>query len=163
MFGIGLSEILVLFLVAVVFIRPEDLPAFFRKMGKLYAEAKKTYDDVVAMKDDFIREIDMTVVEPASRDDVAATVAVPRIEPPNPVPVEGDIADVDDGEASTAAEQSAAPGSGTEKVEAPDAVMNEEKSGNEAKDEAGKAPGATRTPLDDAYLYEGPFDPSSDT
>lgn len=58
MFGIGLSEIAVIALVAIIFIKPEDLPAFFRKAGKFYAKVKKAYDEVNDVKDQVIREIE---------------------------------------------------------------------------------------------------------
>jgi len=58
MFGIGLSEIAVIALVAIIFIKPEDLPAFFRKAGKLYAKVKKAYDEVNQVKDQVMHEID---------------------------------------------------------------------------------------------------------
>jgi Sec-independent protein translocase protein TatA len=44
--------------VIIVFIRPDDLPAFFRKAGRAYAELKKAYDEIAAVKDDFLREMD---------------------------------------------------------------------------------------------------------
>jgi Sec-independent protein translocase protein TatA len=58
MFGIGLSEIAVIALVAIIFIKPEDLPAFFRKAGKFYAKVKKAYDEVNQVKDQVLHEID---------------------------------------------------------------------------------------------------------
>ncbi len=58
MMGIGFSELVVIVLVVLVFIKPEDLPAFFRKLGKIYAELKKGYDELTAVKDDFIREVE---------------------------------------------------------------------------------------------------------
>lgn len=59
MFGIGFSEVVLLALVAIVLIKPDDLPAFFRKAGKFYAKVKSAYKEVVAVKDDFIREMEV--------------------------------------------------------------------------------------------------------
>jgi sec-independent protein translocase protein TatB len=59
MFGIGFSEVILLALVAIVLIKPDDLPAFFRKAGKFYGKVKAAYKEVVAVKDDFIREMEV--------------------------------------------------------------------------------------------------------
>ena len=59
MFGIGFSEIALIALILIVFIKPEDLPAFFRKLGRLYAQAKNAYKEVTAVKDEFLREMDI--------------------------------------------------------------------------------------------------------
>ena len=59
MFGIGFSEVALIALIVIVFIKPEDLPAFFRKLGRLYAQAKNAYKEVTAVKDEFLREMDV--------------------------------------------------------------------------------------------------------
>ncbi len=40
MFGIGLSELFVILCIAVLFVRPKDLPKVFRLCGKAYARLK---------------------------------------------------------------------------------------------------------------------------
>lgn len=60
MFGIGFSELIIIALVIIIVIRPSDMPAFFRKLGHLYAQAKKVFKDVAAVKDNFMREMDIT-------------------------------------------------------------------------------------------------------
>lgn len=40
MFGIGITEFIVIALVVIIFINPKDLPGFFRKLGKLYQTIK---------------------------------------------------------------------------------------------------------------------------
>ncbi|HCO49517.1 MAG TPA: hypothetical protein DIT55_08910 [Spirochaetaceae bacterium] len=60
MFGIGFSELIIIALVIIIVIRPSDMPAFFRKLGHLYAQAKKMFKDVAAVKDNFLREMDIT-------------------------------------------------------------------------------------------------------
>ena len=57
MFGIGPSEMLILFLVIIIFIRPEDLPKFLRSAGKFYGELKKMYNEIVGVKNQIIKEI----------------------------------------------------------------------------------------------------------
>ena len=82
MFGIGFSEVILLALVAIVLIKPDDLPAFFRKAGKFYGKVKAAYKEVVAVKDDFIREMEVggalvEASEPAKKPaEPAATTAM---------------------------------------------------------------------------------------
>ena len=59
MFGIGFGEILVILLIAIVFIRPEDLPKFLRSAGRLYGQIKRMYKEIIAAKDKIIKEIDL--------------------------------------------------------------------------------------------------------
>ena len=58
MFGLGFTEIIIIWVVIMVVIKPEDLPGFFRKIRNLYRELKKTCSDVNRMKDDFIKLTD---------------------------------------------------------------------------------------------------------
>jgi Sec-independent protein translocase protein TatA len=58
MFGIGFSEIIIVFLAIIVFVRPGDLPKFLRTAGRLYGKARKAYNELIAVKDRIIREID---------------------------------------------------------------------------------------------------------
>jgi Sec-independent protein translocase protein TatA len=44
MFGIGLGEIAVVLAVALVLIKPEDLPALFRRAGRLWGELRAMSD-----------------------------------------------------------------------------------------------------------------------
>jgi len=58
MFGIGWSELVVVFCIAIIFIRPKDLPKVFRKVGKLYGQVKKIYAEITATKDQFVKDIE---------------------------------------------------------------------------------------------------------
>jgi len=42
MFGLGLGEFLILFVIAIVFIKPEDIPGVFRKLGDGYRNIHRT-------------------------------------------------------------------------------------------------------------------------
>jgi Sec-independent protein translocase protein TatA len=66
MFGIGFSEIIILFLVVIVLVRPADLPKFLRAAGRLYGKAKKAYRELITVKDRILREID----EPADKEEI---------------------------------------------------------------------------------------------
>jgi Sec-independent protein translocase protein TatA len=43
MFGIGGLELVLIFVVLVVVVRPEDLPAVLRKLGEWYGELQRVY------------------------------------------------------------------------------------------------------------------------
>lgn len=95
MFGIGFSELAIIALVVILVIKPDDLPLFFRKLGRLYAQAKKVIKEVSAVKDEFIKEMDIAAAvqesdekaapapEEASSKDSAA--------PDSPAPAHSDL------------------------------------------------------------------------
>lgn len=58
MFNIGASELLLIGVVALIFIRPEDLPKLFRSLAKIYLEIKKALKEVTSIKDEFMVEVD---------------------------------------------------------------------------------------------------------
>jgi sec-independent protein translocase protein TatB len=72
MFGIGFSEIIVLLVIIIVFVRPDDLPKFLRTLGRLYGRARAACRELAAIKDRFLRELD--------------EAAVPEEPPPPPAP-----------------------------------------------------------------------------
>jgi sec-independent protein translocase protein TatB len=80
MFGIGFSELVLIGLILIIFIKPEDLPKFFRTLGKLYGQMKKAYDDVVSAKDKILKEIDeaATLEEKAGGNTAAAPAPLPQ-------------------------------------------------------------------------------------
>ena len=67
MFGIGFGEILIVLLIAIVFIRPEDLPKFLRSAGRLYGQIKRMYNELLQTKDKIIKEIDTSLDEPEGK------------------------------------------------------------------------------------------------
>jgi Sec-independent protein translocase protein TatA len=87
MFGIGFSEIIIVFLAILIFVRPNDLPKFLRTAGRLYGKAKKAYNELIAVKDRIVREIDEAAapIKPS-----ALPPAMPSAMPP--VPAEGQSA-----------------------------------------------------------------------
>jgi Sec-independent protein translocase protein TatA len=44
MFGLGFWEMVVIGIVVLIFIQPRDLPAFFRKAGRLAGQIRSAYD-----------------------------------------------------------------------------------------------------------------------
>lgn len=84
MFGIGFSELAIIILLIMIVIRPDDLPAFFRKLGHYYAQAKKIFKEITAVKDDFMRQMDITAAVQDSDTQKAEdkkTEATPQIPP----------------------------------------------------------------------------------
>ena len=85
MFGIGFAEVIVIFLVMIIFIRPEDLPKTLRSMGRIYGKFKLMYKEVMDTKDQIIREIDKAanLDEPPPK----TTSTLPALpDPPEAVP-----------------------------------------------------------------------------
>jgi Sec-independent protein translocase protein TatA len=90
MFGIGVSELVIIALVVIIFIRPKDYPEFFRKAGRAWAKIKKTMKEVTAIKDEFVKQIDEVAkldvepelpgkaAEPGVKAEAAALVDVQR-------------------------------------------------------------------------------------
>lgn len=49
MFGLGFWEIILILLAAIIFIRPDDLPVFLRKLGSLYKSLMDMHREVTKM------------------------------------------------------------------------------------------------------------------
>ena len=69
MFGIGVSELLVIMVVLIIFVRPEDLPKVMRSIGKTYGKIKKFYDEIIMVKDKVLKDIEdaASIVEEPSK------------------------------------------------------------------------------------------------
>lgn len=52
MFGLGLFEIILIFIIALLVIKPEDLPKLLRSVGQIYGQLRRLYWS-------FIQEIEM--------------------------------------------------------------------------------------------------------
>jgi sec-independent protein translocase protein TatB len=84
MFGIGLSEIILVILIVIIFIKPDDLPKFLRSAGRLYGKLKKTYNEIILVKDRFIKEINETVTLEEQTSANAPKIAAPEDKPSLP-------------------------------------------------------------------------------
>ncbi|MEJ5188139.1 MAG: hypothetical protein WHT84_02885 [Breznakiellaceae bacterium] len=58
MFNIGFPEVLVIFVITLIFIRPEDIPKIFRIAGKFYGQVKKYYEELTGLQKKVISEIE---------------------------------------------------------------------------------------------------------
>jgi len=56
-FGLGFVEILIIFLVAIIFINPKDLPKVFRRLGRLVRQLRDIRDSSVRYMKRIEREI----------------------------------------------------------------------------------------------------------
>jgi sec-independent protein translocase protein TatB len=71
MFGLGFFEILIIFLVVIIFINPKDLPKLFRRLGRLVRQLRDIRDSSVQYMRKIEREIeeeDRPSVEEAQND-----------------------------------------------------------------------------------------------
>jgi sec-independent protein translocase protein TatB len=59
MFGLGFFEILIIFLVVIVFINPKDLPKVFRRLGRLVRQLRDIRDSSVQ----YMRKIEKELEE----------------------------------------------------------------------------------------------------
>ena len=58
MFGVDFGEVIIVLIVLIIFIRPDDLPKVLRSAGRFYGKAKAMYKDIIDVKDKIIKEID---------------------------------------------------------------------------------------------------------
>ena len=99
MFGIGFAEVVVILLVMIIFIRPEDLPKTLRTMGRFYGKFKSMYKEVVDTKDQIMREIDEVTSfdeTPPKPPSVIAPKPLPNTTPEPPALSESPAADSSD-------------------------------------------------------------------
>lgn len=72
MFGLGIWEIVLVLLVAIIFIRPDDLPVFLRKLGQLYKRLTEMHREVTKMVNEPMDMISGAGGEDASADDASS-------------------------------------------------------------------------------------------
>ncbi len=58
MFGLGFFEILIIFLVVIIFINPKDLPKVFRRLGRLVRQLRDIRDSSLQYMKKIEREIE---------------------------------------------------------------------------------------------------------
>lgn len=56
MFGIGIGELIVIALVALVLVGPKKLPDLMKQAGKFFVQMRRTANDVKSTFDDFVKE-----------------------------------------------------------------------------------------------------------
>ena len=87
MFGISLPELILLLLVVIIFVRPEDLPKFLRSAGRLYGKAKRMYKEIIGITNQVVKEMNSI----ASLDDLPQAGTPKKSAPEKPpVPLPAD-------------------------------------------------------------------------
>ncbi len=85
MFGFSLAELIVIFLVILIFIKPKDLPEIAHFLGKIYYRAKRLYQDLKSSLkemekefgvDDLKQELHRGIAEEKSKLEEEITVIV---------------------------------------------------------------------------------------
>ena len=65
MFGLGFSEWVVIGIVIIIFVKPEDIPTLFRTIGKYYQKYLKFYhrmmNELTEVNDSFIKSDDKKI------------------------------------------------------------------------------------------------------
>jgi sec-independent protein translocase protein TatB len=56
MFGLGISEIIVIVIAALIFVGPKQLPAFIQSAGKFFVQIRRATNEVKSTVDGVIRE-----------------------------------------------------------------------------------------------------------
>jgi len=67
MFGLGFFEIMIIFLAVIIFVNPRDLPAFFRKAGKLYQQIREIRNNSFQYFKEIEKEIEKPVIEETAK------------------------------------------------------------------------------------------------
>ncbi len=57
MFGIGLSELIIIFIIALIFIGPQKLPDLAKALGKAFSEFKKATEEIKSSVKDDIEQV----------------------------------------------------------------------------------------------------------
>ncbi len=57
MFGIGFFEILIIIFIILIFIKPQDLPSFIRRIGKIYSQVRNGYNSFLRMLNSYQDEM----------------------------------------------------------------------------------------------------------
>lgn len=61
MFGLGISEIIVIIVAALIFVGPKQLPGFIKSAGKLFVQIRRATNEVKSTVDGVIREAEEEV------------------------------------------------------------------------------------------------------
>lgn len=63
MFGIGMLELAVIAIVALVFVGPQKLPDLAKQLGKFFVQIKRATGDVRSTVDHFVREAEAEIIQ----------------------------------------------------------------------------------------------------
>ena len=80
MFGISLPEVILILVVIIIFVRPEDLPRFLRSAGRLYGKARRMYKEIIGITNQVVKEMNSI----ASLEDLSESGTPKKRTPQNP-------------------------------------------------------------------------------
>ena len=80
MFGISLPEVMLILVIIIIFVRPEDLPKFLRSAGRFYGKAKRMYKEIIGVTNQVMKEMNSI----ASLDDPPASGTAKKTAPQTP-------------------------------------------------------------------------------
>lgn len=72
MFGIGLSELLVICCVILICVRPKDIPKLFRRLGRLHSRLRAYYQELASVPEQFLKDLQTDVDAEAEAKDMDA-------------------------------------------------------------------------------------------
>ena len=81
MFNIGPLEWLVILIVVIIFVKPEDLPKLIRQIGKIYGNVTRTINEINAMVADLDTEIKRPLIQ-ANPLSVSRSISEPKKDDP---------------------------------------------------------------------------------
>jgi sec-independent protein translocase protein TatA len=166
-FGIGMPELIVIFVIALVVFGPAELPKLAKSLGRIMAEFKRTSDDLMQQ---IHQEIDAVGSEETKPVDPSLDAAFPSTDSPGTTPpaesaagtgTGGEVAEASTGDAS---EPGSVPAEGMESASQPAAPVAEPPdAGTESPDAAGaaSADGADSRPDPKGEASGGPSPPGS--
>lgn len=73
--GFSIGELFLIVIAVIIFVRPEDLPRFFRNVGKIYGEIQRQFTKMRTYTRDTLDEISSCATSPADGPETDATVS----------------------------------------------------------------------------------------
>lgn len=83
MFDIGLFEVILIILMALVLIKPEDLPGLIRQTGRIYGTFRRAYYDAIDEIKNMEKEVN-TITKPFHPPTSTRSYTPPTTEDPKP-------------------------------------------------------------------------------
>ncbi len=66
--SLGFGEIVLVIIAVIIFVKPKDLPKFFKNLGNFYAEIQRGYSRIKHMTDETLHDFSKSEVASGKRD-----------------------------------------------------------------------------------------------